>query len=221
MAKQNNLGIWVIVMILIVLFLPKYGLFFVITGEERMTRSMVSPVEPGKTHGVNYKVSGVSGNWAVSIVDTLKCPGQSDITKRIVMISPGTSLISLWARVPDTETTCTLSGNYQFGDKPIRNFATRTIIVKEPCISHSTYKCYYNDVYWYDSCGVKEEKKEDCLYQCVIVLGGNDKCSISEADTNGDGIVDRTELGIYITKWINNQITRTKLGQAIQIWASS
>ena len=32
----------------------------------------------------------------------------------------------------------------------------------QPCTSHSTYSCYSNDVYWYDSCGDIEEKKEDC-----------------------------------------------------------
>lgn len=43
----------------------------------------------------------------------------------------------------------------------------------------------------------------------------------TEADTNCDGIVDRSELGVYITKWLNNQITRTKLGEVIMAWVSS
>ena len=30
------------------------------------------------------------------------------------------------------------------------------------CTAHSTYSCYSGDVYWYDSCGVKEEKKTEC-----------------------------------------------------------
>jgi subtilisin-like proprotein convertase family protein len=32
----------------------------------------------------------------------------------------------------------------------------------DPCISYQTYSCYANDVYWYDSCGVREDKKEEC-----------------------------------------------------------
>ncbi len=30
------------------------------------------------------------------------------------------------------------------------------------CISHNYVGCYSGDVYWYDSCGVREEKKETC-----------------------------------------------------------
>ena len=41
----------------------------------------------------------------------------------------------------------------------------------------------------------------------------------TNADTNCDGEVDRSELGNVIVKWINNQITRTELGEAIQAWA--
>ena len=38
----------------------------------------------------------------------------------------------------------------------------------EICTSHSTYGCYGGDVYWYDSCGVREEKKEECgTFVCI------------------------------------------------------
>ncbi len=30
------------------------------------------------------------------------------------------------------------------------------------CTSHSYFKCYSGDVYWYDSCDVREKKKEEC-----------------------------------------------------------
>ncbi|MBU0957251.1 MAG: hypothetical protein KKF56_00415 [Nanoarchaeota archaeon] len=30
------------------------------------------------------------------------------------------------------------------------------------CSSHNSYKCYSNDIYWYDSCGVREDVKQDC-----------------------------------------------------------
>ncbi len=36
----------------------------------------------------------------------------------------------------------------------------------EECSSHNEYKCYSAHVYWYNSCGVKEEKKEYCEYGC-------------------------------------------------------
>ena len=39
-----------------------------------------------------------------------------------------------------------------------------------------------------------------------------------EFDLNCDGTVSREELGLFITKWINNQVTRNKLGEAIVAW---
>ena len=41
----------------------------------------------------------------------------------------------------------------------------------------------------------------------------------TNADTNCDGIVSRDELGEYIVDWVNGQITRTELGNAIQAWS--
>jgi len=35
-----------------------------------------------------------------------------------------------------------------------------------PCISHHEKKCYNDDVYWYDSCGDREERYQDCAYKC-------------------------------------------------------
>ncbi len=44
------------------------------------------------------------------------------------------------------------------------------------CVSHSTAKCYDDDLYWYDSCSVKEEKNMDCPSGCsdnsCVDLGG-------------------------------------------------
>ena len=37
----------------------------------------------------------------------------------------------------------------------------------ESCSSHEYHKCYNDDVYWFDSCGNREEKKEEC---------GSDSC---------------------------------------------
>ncbi|MBL7100731.1 MAG: hypothetical protein ISS23_02125 [Nanoarchaeota archaeon] len=45
----------------------------------------------------------------------------------------------------------------------------------EQCESHDYFACYYGDVYWYDSCNIREEKKEECgTKQCV-----SGKCTIS------------------------------------------
>ena len=44
--------------------------------------------------------------------------------------------------------------------------------------------------------------------------------ALNEADTNNDGIIDRSELGVFINKWINGEVSREALGMAITIWAS-
>ncbi len=36
-------------------------------------------------------------------------------------------------------------------------------------IPHADYKCYNNDVYWYDSCGNLEELKQDCQVSCFSI----------------------------------------------------
>lgn len=43
------------------------------------------------------------------------------------------------------------------------------------CITHHTYRCYGDHLYWFDSCGNKEEKKQECPYGCV-----ENRCRIQE-----------------------------------------
>ena len=68
----------------------------------------------------------------------------------------------------------------------------------------------------------------DTNYQTMVNLLANNPpssdCSIqtipscNPADTNCNGIVDRTELGVYINSWIAGSVTRDNLGLAIQAW---
>ena len=46
-------------------------------------------------------------------------------------------------------------------------------IEKETCTSHSTYKCYNRDVYWYDSCDNREDKKSECSSDSCGSWGSN------------------------------------------------
>ncbi len=176
MVKQNNTWVIVVILLLVLFLLPKYGLYFIITGAETITREYTLVVDAGANPGIKYKVSGASGDWAASIVDTLKCPGSPDITRKVVIISDaGTSLIVTGYQMPNENgITCILEGDYMFGDKPIKSFQTQVI------------------------------KTRSCN---------------TEADVDCDGIISRSELGLYISKWLGNQITRTKLGETIQAWA--
>ena len=58
----------------------------------------------------------------------------------------------------------------------------------ECCISHDSYSCFDGHVYWYDSCGSKEEIKENCdSYGC-----SNEECN-SPSSYCGDGNCDSDE----------------------------
>ena len=64
------------------------------------------------------------------------------------------------------------SGDYYYGNVK----ADVSVSWTTGCISHSSYSCSDNDVYWYNSCGTIEDKKEECnngntwkdpaVYQC-------------------------------------------------------
>ena len=89
------------------------------------------------------------------------------------------------------------------------------------CTYHASQKCYSNDVYWYDSCGNRETKKEECgTLGCPTGSSscGSAKQCQSNADSNNDGGVDRSELGSYINKWKAGTKTRSTLGKAIMEW---
>ena len=142
MKKQNNMWVIVVIAVLALFLLPKYGLYFIITGAETITREYDPVVEAGASPGIKYKVSGASGDWAASILDTLKCPGYPDITKKAVIISDaGSSLIVTGYNLPDENgITCTLEGNYMFGDKPIKSFPTQ-IIKTVSCSTEADTDC--------------------------------------------------------------------------------
>jgi hypothetical protein len=84
------------------------------------------------------------------------------------------------------------------------------------CTPQSSSQCYNNNLYWYDSCGVIGSIKETCQNGCE-----NNACKVcaTSSDTNCDGLISRDELGVAITKWINNQISRNDLGSIITAWA--
>ena len=51
--------------------------------------------------------------------------------------------------------------------------ASCPVVISQPCTSHFSQQCYNNDLYWYDSCGSRQELYQDCgddswtnNYQC-------------------------------------------------------
>ena len=37
-----------------------------------------------------------------------------------------------------------------------------SVALEECCATHDSSTCYSNDVYWYDSCGIREDKRTEC-----------------------------------------------------------
>lgn len=60
---------------------------------------------------------------------------------------------------------------------------------------------------------------DDELYWPYILVTYDESGCNTAADTDCNGSVDRTELGAFIVKWINNQATRDELGQVITAWS--
>ena len=85
----------------------------------------------------------------------------------------------------------------------------------EECESHYEKRCYEGDVWWYDSCGNREEKYEECgEKECVngeCVLGCEDECSRGEAKCEEDHTYWVCEKNGCWT-WKNKGIVKGKCG---------
>ncbi len=75
--------------------------------------------------------------------------------------------------------------------------ASCSVFVEEGCVSHDQRACYNGDVFWYDSCGNREEKYDDCGY--------NETCQNGACVRNNDFHVscdaypDPAETGEQVT----------------------
>ena len=64
------------------------------------------------------------------------------------------------------------------------------------------------------------DKFQECHWSVGLCRAGQGDCN-TEFDTNCDGSVDRTELGVAIQSWLTGSVTRDKLGEAISAWAAN
>ena len=63
-------------------------------------------------------------------------------------------------KVCEPSTCDELVDSYGYGE--LNNGCGETLNCVRACESHASSSCYDNDVYWYDSCGDREEIKQDC-----------------------------------------------------------
>jgi len=216
-----------------------------VIGTETMTRSVPLSVEKGETFTVTYDVIGASGNYFVSVVDTVT-GGCTPIGEHSFFIADDYAFKqseSFTYTAPSIIGECTFIGDYKFGEFALIQFGTDTVnVVCTPSWSCSTWDTCMATCDWLDkdtcldsftTTGTQTRTCTDlnsCGVSCTnpSLCGNSQSCTYScsrtvnkntEADTDCSGTVDRTELGLYGEKWINGLVTRTELGLAGQAWA--
>lgn len=155
---------------------------------------------------INYTAQGTSGTWGATIVDNVSvggCRFPGGATYRDVMLSYAGNIRTLAITAPSSAGSCTFTGDYQFGTYPIRNFSILNVTICNPSCVRPSGSCQATSN---DGCG------GICNWQITQ--------QNTPADINCDGIVDRNELGDYIDRWVNGQVTRQSLGEVIMAWAT-
>ena len=217
MAKQS---VWVIIAIIaliaIGMFMQKNYNVFSISGAETMTRTLPTTVNPGQTFTVTYTAIGTVGDYGVSVIDTVigGCTSTQGAVQKFVLTSPATTY-QVTFNAPSSG-SCTFTGDYKFGDFPLKTFTTASVQICQPltcaglgynCGSVSngcggTINC--------GTCGIGQQCQSNVCFTCN-----------TNADTDCNGIVSRDELGTIINNWVSGTATRDDLGKAITAWAIS
>ena len=139
-AKTQTILIVVAVLLVIGFLFGKAGIPFVITGNEVMTRTAPTTVNPSSTFQVTYTVSGATGTWGASIVDAVsggcKFPDGSTELKTVMLSTDGnTKQVTVTA---PSSGSCTFVGDYKFGADPIVEFTDATVTIGSVCTPDCT-----------------------------------------------------------------------------------
>ena len=200
MAKKDNtiLIVGILEIVAIAFFAGPLG-NFVITGNEKIARSMPSTVSPGQTFTVSYIASGTSGTWGASIEDSTSggCTFPSgESTYKTVMLSGDGNTKQIQVKAPSSG-SCVFHGDYKFSEDPIKNMADKSIMVT---ISDDGN----GDI---TDCSSGQDKCEGTIYHTCssgdwVSLGQVDgKCGYStgngDGNRNGNGDVDEEEVPTF------------------------
>ena len=103
---------------------------------------------------------------------------QRNYTKARIIVNPSENTLSM-----------PLEGTYYtIGGRAVSSLTlapkTAEILLTAQCVNHSAKRCYYNDLYWYTSCGLREDLAESC---------GTDLCA-SGSCIGTDGMLGRWKL---------------------------
>jgi len=95
-----------------------------------LQRTIPLEVNPGETFEVTYS-SDKTGKWGVIIVDSVSggCEFPAGTGYKSVMLSDGINSQIVEVTAPSSG-SCTFSGDYNFGDDPIKKFEDQTVKIK-------------------------------------------------------------------------------------------
>ena len=137
----NNIGLLIAIVVLIVgaifYFQPSINNGVQIDEDENtqttsgeLTREVPIEVNSGETFNVVYSTDKV-GKWGVIIVDSVSggCKFPAGTEYKSVMLSNGFNSQVIKVTAPSSG-SCTFSGDYNFGDNPIKDFQDQTVEIK-------------------------------------------------------------------------------------------
>ncbi|RLC61889.1 MAG: hypothetical protein DRI48_10215 [Chloroflexi bacterium] len=120
----------ILIFSLLVLILAQVSIA-VMDGSETMVRSMPSSVGAGQQFTVTYKAIGTSGDYGVSVVDTVT-GGCTPSNLKFVLTSPATTY-QVTMTAPSSG-SCTFSGDYKYGTFDVKLLTDSTISVSSVCV---------------------------------------------------------------------------------------
>lgn len=135
--------------VVVVAFLISQGALsnlFAITGDEAVTRSGIpqNDIGPGEDFTVDFmavSATGLEGKWGASVVSEFDCPGESTVTDKFVLYSgegdfaPSETAGKTYTMPNEGGVTCTLSGDFKFGDQIAVPFSEEQVSTRDVCQS--------------------------------------------------------------------------------------
>jgi len=141
---SDKTTIWIVLIGIVILLAfgamiqKQYSLFSTMSGAT-MTRTVPSSVQPNSQFTITYSVSGVSGKWGVSIVDSVSggCTFPAGTTLKSVLLSDEGTTKTIQVTAPSSG-SCIFTGDYKFGTDAIIKFPDDTVIISSSAETPST-----------------------------------------------------------------------------------